>query len=685
MNLRFTTVAGFLAAASLLSGSAFAFAPEFDGDLPTVIITDRLPAPNDSQYDLGSVSGPGVFRFTGAFDLYGYIIGGGSLTLTEKNSFRWLFTESQSPGVPESAAEGTLIINGQNSVGTIPTLVDLGTAPVLGTASTLNFWNKDFSGTNTGVTALPAAPANDYLSDITTPVHDLAASGPQERIVTIYVKGDAASMDMASFTVITKIGEGDSISGGASSVPSTPVDQFTDIVVPSGNDFSGWSNFSLNQFTVFNVSGSKNWTSYTNTAEVDQGNGLSTGGTQTILGNELVTAGMTYAPAVSPSIAGTTSLSASVSGSFTGGSTAGTANNAGSIKKIGLAIWFKNYTVAVDANTLYQVRVKAALGSATFNEVARIRVGSATSVGTSETTFLTTKNASVAVKPTLVQLATTAQDVYSTVLAKGSASVLNLALDSYSTGGAASAGGGIVISEIEIRKKARTALQDGVVLINRGEATIPALAAGEAALAPGAPTAGFVNGTLPSGTLNFGATTGQARAFSVNVTGGVELALSAQTAPGTVSQGPTAPSVTQNGWMWLSIADFAPAGGLFPADATESKFYIADVYMSSAQATGNTRFPVLRLRLQNPSNSFGDYSVFNLGANAQPVSLATAPKVYSVVANPNNYAGTAPVGAFNFFVDFWGDDTASTAGITSARTIRLHRLVITEFPKTVAP
>ncbi|MBI1292046.1 hypothetical protein GC173_12510 [bacterium] len=684
MNIRFNT-AGFLAAATLLSGSAFAFAPEFTGDLPTVIITDQLPAPS-SDFDLAQ-PGPatsGIFRHTGAFDLYNYI-NSGNLTSGEKAVVRWAFTETKvGSGSEESAANGTLIINDEDSVSNPPTAVDLATSALLGADGTLDFWNKDFSGTDTSLSTPPVTPF-DYVSDSG---HDLVASGPQERIVTIYVRGDDASVDFKAFSVITKIGEGDSISSVTSGPTSGPVDPFVDVVATT-NDFSGWTQFGLDYFQVFN-DGSQQWTNINDTTTVYQGGPSAAlpGTTQVIYGNPNTTAGHTYAPATTPAPGATTSLTAAVSGSFNG------ANAAGNIPKIGLSAWEKTFAFAVDGNSVYKVRTKMARSNANFRDPYRIRVGDSTSIGQAITLYgATTTN-------DRAYLDTTARDHYTYMLAKtstvGNAS-LQVSIDTYSLGSvgnaltnASLAGSGVVISEFEISKAARTTLGSGNVLFNRGATTVPATAAGELTLAelgtPGTSTA-FAVGVAPLSIDAIGAsTTRQPRTAAVN-SGALNLTLGAATGatfPQQITFGSFG-QLTEYGWTWASLVNFSSAvdannptaTGTFPVAV--DKLYVADVYLSSATAGTTTQFPTLRLRIQNGASQ-QNQSVFDLGVTTAGagVKLATAPKVYSVIARPNGLAGTAGAQG-HLFVDFYAAGLASTAASSVSRTVTIHRIVVSEY------
>lgn len=693
MNIRFNT-AGFLAAATLLSGSAFAFAPEFTGDLPTVIITDQLAAPS-SQFDLAQ-PGPatsGIFRFSGAFDLHTYI-NNGNLTSGEKAVIRWAFTESKvgAPS-PETAANGTLLINDEASVTNPPTSSELATAPLLGSNATLNFWNKDFSGTNTALSTPPVTPF-DYLSDITTPTHDLAASGPQERVVTIYVRGDDAAVDFKSFSVITKIGEGDSLSSATGPV-TQPVDPFVNVLGPT-NDFSGWTQFSLDYFVIY-FNGTGEYTSLTDANKVYLGGATqpadpSPGDDSIVLvGNPTVTSGHTYTPATTPAAAATTSLTAVVSGSFTG--------PYGSTPKVGLSAWERTISTTVNGNSIYRVRTTLARSSAALREAYRVRVGTSSTHGQAITLYNTT----TAAQTDRPYLSTTAADHYTYLLAKTSASgntSLAVAVDAYSLGTlGGGVGSGVVLSGLEISAAPRTDLTGANVLFNRGAASIPTLASGEAAItAPASPTALSVitSGTPSGGNVLFSAsgatTTLQPRSATVTsgainytvgaATGGTfprQISIAGFGAGGSTIQTP------EGGWTWASIFSFSDgaaaasnptATGLFPV-ATD-KLYIADIYASSAQAgTALAQMPTMRVRVTTGATQESQ-TVFELNS-ANGTGIATAPKIYSVVARSNGLAGVAGLQG-HLFIDFYQAGISQAAAISSAsRTITIHRIVVTEY------
>ncbi|MEO8376501.1 MAG: hypothetical protein ABI579_02435 [Candidatus Sumerlaeota bacterium] len=255
MQTRYNTALGFLAAASLLGGSAFAFAPTFVGDLPTVVITDKVSgAVLPNVYDPSNATTQYLFRYQDAFDLSSasYVSPGASATI---NDVRFLFNEFRDidkDGVPDSVnpelvANHTILIQdatGGDNVGFATsgtpfplTAADFAAAPKVGL---LDFRNIDFS------------PASDYEDTSSlpfdavgssTPVHTigsdapLTSSGSQFRVVQLYINTDFSTQgpNAKNFLVVTSVDGTDRLtSGNGSTGPvSTPK-------IPSSNDFSGW-------------------------------------------------------------------------------------------------------------------------------------------------------------------------------------------------------------------------------------------------------------------------------------------------------------------------------------------------------------------------------------------------------------------------------------------------------------
>lgn len=249
MKVRYSTVAGFLATASLLSGSAFAYAPEFIGDLPTIYITDRTSdvSPSAAPFDtpngpFGSGPSAYLFRYDNAISAAEL---GAIVDLNDSTNLadvEFMFTESANvvpvPVVPNLASAGTLEINGVTSFGNIPASGDFTSAPSgkKGQLGTLSFRNIDFSPR--GVGAGDGGPF-DGVGVVTG--NDIKVSLVQERIVTIYINDDDATATnpgartAESFVVVTQVTNG---LGDRSTTPAT-TDPFASAVNFPGN-FNSW-------------------------------------------------------------------------------------------------------------------------------------------------------------------------------------------------------------------------------------------------------------------------------------------------------------------------------------------------------------------------------------------------------------------------------------------------------------
>jgi hypothetical protein len=190
VQTRFTSALGVLTAATLLSGSAYAFAPEFTGDLPTVVITDALTAgaSNATPFDAGTPSATTVnlFRFNNAFDLLPtYIDGNGNADSTLRFTFNEFANGTGEGDFSAVASQRTLAINGVESLLALPTNADF-TGPNSGDLTaggtnanaSLSFRNIDLSpGTGTG--------PFDTTGDVTG---INIASGAYRRFVKLYVQ-----------------------------------------------------------------------------------------------------------------------------------------------------------------------------------------------------------------------------------------------------------------------------------------------------------------------------------------------------------------------------------------------------------------------------------------------------------------------------------------------------------------
>lgn len=223
---------GCVAAAALIGGNAVAECAEFDGAIPTTIVTQYTTVPGDYDHPIDAMTENYLFRFSDPFTLMDYINPG-----TENASdLRFLFTESDplTPGTPLTGAISTtgktLTINGNAGEDTVPTIAEIlanGESVMTGVEVIRNEGLSPSSLEDDEHTTAPSAG-------------DLADAG--ERIVTIYIAGTQAECDgttplvndFTSFTVITTDLGADGLSGGFT---FTPIESYG---TGQPNDFEGW-------------------------------------------------------------------------------------------------------------------------------------------------------------------------------------------------------------------------------------------------------------------------------------------------------------------------------------------------------------------------------------------------------------------------------------------------------------
>lgn len=662
MNLRFPTAAGFLAAASLLSGSAFAFAPEFTGDLPTVVITDQLQAPS-TQFDPGQGTTQGIFRYTSAFDIFDYI----DLKGNNPANVKLLFNEfNDDISVVPNTTGKTLSINGRTAYAAgsnlFPTTsADFPSGSEINASATgtgdnqgfLNFQNIDFSP---GVINPPHA--FDYVGDVTG--WDLVASGPQSRVVQLYLAGSPSTSVSApkNFEVITKIGEGDSLTTGAGS--SNP---WTSVVATS-NDFSGWTGTGLGLMAIIPENGSftpiKKWASA----------GAAPGGqAYNALGTDFTDfSGFVLNPAVTINGAGapngTTQLTVTIPGT-----------------KHGFVGWARPSQNILAANKIYRLRSRVASPTLATREEWRVRFGNEALVGQSSSGYLKSEGAG------FPYLGTTATDHYSYLLTKGTGTtnafsifyeVISESISQNGQNGSGTRGQDLQISQYEISSTDRSALTGASVVFNQG-GTVAALAAGESTTVAGSPTAfttsgpngtalqllNLWDGTVPSST--------QPRAGILGA-GGSNYTLRVNPQVGTPPSG-------EVGKHWFSRFYYnGTTEG--PTDAgnfvvTAGKLYILDVFLSSPQANGTQPFPQLRLELQLAGKQ-AEFAIYELNTSGVNLGLTTAPRAYHVVgeAQYHEYNPGSSTVYGNSFVDFISN---TGEAYNTATDIVLSRITVTEY------
>lgn len=636
-----TTATGFLAAATLLGGSAFAFAPEFIEDLPTVIITDQDGASSDA-FD---PDGPYNFRFTDAFELLPKLDPRGN---TEAE-LKYLFNEFENITDldPVIASESVIQINGNSPFATLgdpfpldPS--DFASAPnvVTGGSSFLSFRNRDFEGGPIGV--------------ITG--HDIDEA-PQIRFISLYVKGDTNddfTLTNNTFQVITARADGENFFWDELSDPFFSPGAFTDPfdTFLEYETFGGWEFISNNQLVIPGGAEPRVFEDFLNA--FNPGANASLGHANT---------GGTANPGAGP-------LSLTVTG------VAGTGGNprlaAGPV-------------LDLDADTLYRVRASWASPNAATTEKIRMVFGEANTTGVALAQYEDTSNYS---GPFLAPPTTFAdQDLY--LLTKGSTTGAGIFFDIVTFGGS---GQEIQIDRVEVASADRANLPAPTVIRNFGNASVPTLASGEGPEAPGGSTPfvttpGVVGQTLlPNVSAN--AAAGLNVAWSLS---GTAITLNVpqqtfgdtdgfppvtQTSPATAGYAPPVfaeMGIEEGG----SILD-ANTPGVFPA--SDDKLYIIDYYVSSPTAPNPRAVPAQGLLgLSSPISMRLDAKVgaskiyeheFRVGGDG-PTAVGTAPRVYSSIFGGDE----GNVFLNQLFIAFLGN----FVGSNPVETYTIHRIVVNEY------
>lgn len=636
MQARFTAFAGFLATATLLSGSAFAFAPTFNGDLPTVIITDKLEYPAGANgYDVngvGAASTQDVFRFSDAFDLGAYVtLGSGNTASTVRYLFNEFANTDPIPASPNDRAVGTLLLDGNRAFATgatqIPAAADFASAPTIASAASLDFRNRDFSGDDANVNS-----GFDAIGDVTG--YNLTLSGPQERLVQLYIKADAnAGIDVATFLVVTSTaGDGDELTSAVLSDP------FVKIYPASGSGLVGWATGAQGQFYLLPTPGD----SYDirGTAGAIGGYSYTTTPTQTVAFNS-----------ATRTAAGTTQLTLSGTSAQLGYAT--------------LSLPFGESTISLAADKLYRLRANIYSPNTASKEQLRVSFGDQYRAGLFTVNYSDTSNAAfVNGPPTLGSATNNVLEVYG--LSKGASPSCSIVVDIVTLGSTLSGsptGQEITINSVEIGEANPSDLGTGTVILNLG-GTVATPLAGEIRTVAASPTA-------------FNTTVNDATKFSAaqfNTNQPYTQSLTGSAATFTFStRNPNPPDFTNFGNAGSSVDATAP--GLFTVSA--GKIYVADIWVSSSTA-GNI-YPDLRSSVSVAAsfNAFSTHIVEKvlpafLGGTASPLAINTAPRAYSVVFKPQIATATAPANVSIVLLSL-GKTYATNA------TLTISRITVTEY------
>lgn len=174
--------------ACLLAGTAMAqtYAPEFTGDIPSVIISDRTGDTSGDVYDAPNGGWNGterplsafLFRFDDVIDASTIVDVKDAGSLSD---VKVLFTEYSDETDLTPNTEKTISINGKIAVDDVPIDTEdfTGSAAFDLSDSYLDFRNIDFSPSGDG----PFDPVGESGDDITS-------SGSQSRVVTLHLGSD---------------------------------------------------------------------------------------------------------------------------------------------------------------------------------------------------------------------------------------------------------------------------------------------------------------------------------------------------------------------------------------------------------------------------------------------------------------------------------------------------------------
>ena len=691
MQTRFTSALGVLTAATLLSGSAYAFAPEFTGDLPTVVITDALTAgaSNAAPFDAGTPSATTVnlFRFNNAFDLLPtYIDANGNADSTLRFTFNEFANGSGSGDFSAVSSQRTLAINGVESLLALPTNADFtgansGDLTANGANAPLSFRNIDLSpGTGTG--------PFDTTGDVTG---INIASGAYRRFVKLYVQStnvttpfDASKGE--TFLVVTEKSDvagnlRDSLSAAFVTDPFVTV--YDSDTTP--NRFGGWKRqqaqgtFGQNQF------GQVPRTGLTNNGGIDFEAAFfypATGATTT---------GFTYTPTALTAAAGTTSLTAAIAGN-----------------QIGLGGWEGSGAAAaipaLDANSLYRLRVRASSSNDNTHGWLRIHVGATASNQHSGRSILVFNNSANDIPGTPMfsagtppagkgypRLTTGGENIFHYIETEAANSVdqgvlfevIELAFTA-----STQQGNELTVSEVELSKASRADLGDGTVILNRGGVVPTPLGAGE--VAPSATgLTGFVRSGTTAGVSVISSPLNDLNAANTVTGGNADVITIAQTPSANTAAGAIFPQVADVYFsepFAFGVNPFGPSASYaFPA--TEGKLYLVDFWMSNATPAANN-FGDARAYI-SISDTFQVDALWTLDTvgldGFSPTSgtgIGTAPKAYTLAFQPQIYNnnGTEGVNLHFTLQRFFRK-------VTTASTLNIHRIVVTEYtaPGTVAP
>lgn len=630
MKTRVNAVAGYLAVASLLSGSAFAFAPEFNTDVfPTVIITDRTtgaaPAPFDGTN--GPAATSNLFRFDGALDLGASIqdLGNASSLSDVKFVFNEFDVSDPADLVPNTV--GVLTIGGVEALDDLPVKADFSGANA-GTAGVLDFRNIDFSpGT--------ALDYPDAIGDLTG--WDLNVSGAQKRVVRLEIDTVDSTTPPASgrtsktFEVwTTNEGDlGDRLSTeGVSSDPFVPV-------VPDPGNFNGWQvGFTTNEILGI-LNGPSNGAGNPLFTSTGIG-GFTSTPALTLVNNNL-------GPAA-PN--GTTSLGLS-------------STNA----QIGLTSWQLAPGPSVTAGNIYRFSLDLTSSASTRGAAIFALVGDvfgALSYQAFNAEITAIPAGTTRLFPYLGSTVNGPVNVYHYAKVDGNAFIQVQLIDQSNT-----AGNDFTLNGYDVSVISRADALAGATVIRNLGGSVAALASGEPAITP--PT-GETALPAPGGTTPGVSTFVDAQGLNTQMPSNV-----------TISGGKVnfqmGPTPTPEHWDFIDFG-FASTDGLFidtmdtGLNLDPNKLYLVDIYATTNQP--GQAHPKLIVSVGMDILAF-NHGAFEVGGSLNPeFNLAAAPRVYTTLVNPGLTANAEARANLNIRL------LKTTNGAIPNLTVTVHRIVVYE-------
>ncbi len=675
MRTRFSTAAGFLAAATLLSSSAFAFAPEFDADLPTVIITDRLqaPVPATDPFDPGVATTQHLYRYTAAFDLLDYIQLGPTGVEVDPDDVRFLFNEFPNvdpiPSEPNLRDQGTLLINGERAFATAGSLwpgqADFATAPLVTSRygsgdGRLDFRNRDLSGDDES--DLGPFPGIGMVTG-----DDFTISGVQERVVQMYISTDEADdMDYQNFVVITATDpEGDRLVDLVTPPITPPITPPFDPVfepVYTQDDFGSWEPEGLGQLVTIPESGT-----FDDADTIGAGNAQIGGFAATPFINDTAQAntpifvsGSAGSPTKAP--AGTTSVRL-------------TGTNA----QMGFAGWSlkpDDMETQLEANRLYQLRARMNRLDDNRLDQIRVRLGNVFQTGEVIGGYLDGSDVTnVPAGKVVPHFSTQPEDFFLHLIPKGDGPA-QIAIELLSVNQAR--GNDFRVHEVELGVADRADLGEGTVIKNIG-GPVPTPWGNEADFTPVPPnqdqfdvTSNVVGSRIRVNSPGINAD----QPANLTTTANVLTIVSQQDA--NQDDGRIMPDFFGFGFQDSGTFDL-DAEELFPVQ--EGKVYIVDVWVSTT-TPNNLGKPQLRLRAE-AARTYQAAANFALTledvfGEENQARVVGQPRAYSTVMMPQlsgNQDGWAKLDVeFLYMIQ----------KATQSNTIRIHRIVVTEYDAPVA-